>query len=662
LSAPPPAPLPGTGLGLLGDANLRLYIGSRFFAGIAYTLLRATIAWQLYEVSGSALSLGVMGLVQFVPTLLSSLPAGALADTYDRRRIVVLAQALALCASGVLALQSFYQAVTETVIYAALLVTASAASIENPSGASLLPMLVRREVFPSATALNASVRNLSWVSGPVIAGFVIEVSGPGGAYALHALLLAISALGISRLRVKQEPAALRGMTLEAIREGIAFVRSRPLSQMAASREHVPVEELARTRASRAVGSWRSAAGEARRAAGGHGGHALLEVRGALQPLLLGALPVGGRPDATGEITAHGLADGADRERRRERDLSGQRAGSIAQLGERRQHIAEPHRVRLLAPDAPSGVEQLERALLTDERGERHGEAEALVEAEPREIRAEARLGRRDPEVRHQRQAEPPAHGRALHGGDHRRARLEEPHGLVVQMPSGGPGRGPAVPPAEIRARAEVLALGAEHDRAAVRVGVQRLERLAERVDQRDVEEVVGRPPDLRGRHVVVRKLDPHIPMVSDRHRFLPCLVSRVSRIGCARERNRGNPSRPGRLTCIHWVAYSDVVDEVFKALADRTRRRLLDRLRRRDGQTLGELCSGLAMSRQAATKHLGVLEAAGLVVTRWSGREKHHYLNPVPIRRIADRWITKYAERWSGALEELRTTLEEKER
>lgn len=104
------------------------------------------------------------------------------------------------------------------------------------------------------------------------------------------------------------------------------------------------------------------------------------------------------------------------------------------------------------------------------------------------------------------------------------------------------------------------------------------------------------------------------------------------------------------------------MDEVFKALADRTRRRLLDRLRRRDGQTLGELCSGLAMSRQAATKHLGVLEAAGLVVTRWSGREKHHYLNPVPIRRIADRWITKYAERWSGALEELRTTLEEKER
>ncbi len=81
--------------------------------------------------------------------------------------------------------------------------------------------------------------------------------------------------------------------------------------------------------------------------------------------------------------------------------------------------------------------------------------------------------------------------------------------------------------------------------------------------------------------------------------------------------------------------------DVFKALADLTRRELLDRLYQDDGRTLGELCEGLDMSRQAVTKHLLILERADLVVTRFTGREKHHYLNPVPIRQIADRWITK---------------------
>lgn len=102
------------------------------------------------------------------------------------------------------------------------------------------------------------------------------------------------------------------------------------------------------------------------------------------------------------------------------------------------------------------------------------------------------------------------------------------------------------------------------------------------------------------------------------------------------------------------------MDEVFRALADPTRRELLDRLFEQDGQTLGELVAGLDMSRQAGSKHLEILEAAGLVVTRRAGRAKHHYLNPVPIRRIHDRWIGKYAEPWLSALEDLRRELEEK--
>ena len=100
-------------------------------------------------------------------------------------------------------------------------------------------------------------------------------------------------------------------------------------------------------------------------------------------------------------------------------------------------------------------------------------------------------------------------------------------------------------------------------------------------------------------------------------------------------------------------------DGVFKALADPTRRHLLDRLFQRDGRTLGELESELEMTRFGVMKHLRLLEDAGLVVTRRQGREKLHYLNPFPIRLVHDRWIDKYTEHRVSALAELKTQLEE---
>ncbi len=100
-------------------------------------------------------------------------------------------------------------------------------------------------------------------------------------------------------------------------------------------------------------------------------------------------------------------------------------------------------------------------------------------------------------------------------------------------------------------------------------------------------------------------------------------------------------------------------DRVFKALADPTRRHLLDRLFERDGRTLSELDADVAMTRFGVMKHLRVLEEAGLVLTQRSGREKLHFLNPVPIRLIHDRWIDKYAERRLSALAELKKDLED---
>jgi uncharacterized protein YndB with AHSA1/START domain len=100
------------------------------------------------------------------------------------------------------------------------------------------------------------------------------------------------------------------------------------------------------------------------------------------------------------------------------------------------------------------------------------------------------------------------------------------------------------------------------------------------------------------------------------------------------------------------------MDAVFKALADPTRRRLLDQLFKKDGQTLGALERRLPMTRFGVMKHLRVLERARLVVTRRSGREKLHFLNAVPIRLIHDRWVSKYAEPWTAALSELKRNLE----
>jgi len=100
------------------------------------------------------------------------------------------------------------------------------------------------------------------------------------------------------------------------------------------------------------------------------------------------------------------------------------------------------------------------------------------------------------------------------------------------------------------------------------------------------------------------------------------------------------------------------MDEIFKALADPSRRALLDKLHARNGQTLNHLCDNLAMTRQAVTKHLAILEAANLIASIKHGRERLHYLNPVPIHQISERWIKKFEHGRLAALSELRSQLE----
>lgn len=107
------------------------------------------------------------------------------------------------------------------------------------------------------------------------------------------------------------------------------------------------------------------------------------------------------------------------------------------------------------------------------------------------------------------------------------------------------------------------------------------------------------------------------------------------------------------------VAYNNNMDKVFKALADSSRRKLLDELFKKNGQTLGELCTHLEITRQSVTKHLLILEDANLIVIDWHGRNKLHYLNGAPIVEIYERWISKYNRNQIVALEELKKKLEE---
>ncbi len=111
-------------------------------------------------------------------------------------------------------------------------------------------------------------------------------------------------------------------------------------------------------------------------------------------------------------------------------------------------------------------------------------------------------------------------------------------------------------------------------------------------------------------------------------------------------------------TCNQKVAYYSPMDDVFKALADANRRLLLDQLHARNGQTLSELCDGLDMTRQAVTKHLGILEKANLIATIKRGREKLHFLNPVPIHEIGVRWIGKFEIQRLDTLAQLKRNLE----
>lgn len=217
-------PVHGT-LAVLRHPNFVLFVASRFFTGAALTLMRATIAWHVFDITGSAFHLGVVGLVQFVPTLLLSLPAGAVADTYDRRRIILTAQTVALLAAAALYGATRNASITLPLLYSLIAATAVASSFEGPSRGALLPTVVPRHLFPDAVAVHSTIQNLAWIIGPVIMGFAIAAYGIASAYLIRVLLIGGSLLLFLFIHPEQTTKRSQ-VSFEAIREGVAFVRRR----------------------------------------------------------------------------------------------------------------------------------------------------------------------------------------------------------------------------------------------------------------------------------------------------------------------------------------------------------------------------------------------------------------------------------------------------
>ncbi len=206
----------------------RAYVVSRAASGAAMTIVQAAIAWQVYEISGSTLQLGLIGLVRFVPALGVSLLGGAAADVYDRRKIIQLAQIAPLLATFVVLAAIATGQVSLLLLYGVVLVSGLASSFENPARQALLPQIVPREVFTNAITVNSTVQSLSFVTGPTVAGALIGWSGEGAAYAASALCTVVAVGSLLFVRVVETTTEQRRVTWEMIREGVSFVAHRPV--------------------------------------------------------------------------------------------------------------------------------------------------------------------------------------------------------------------------------------------------------------------------------------------------------------------------------------------------------------------------------------------------------------------------------------------------
>ena len=203
------------------------YWFARCAAGFAFQMLSVAVGWQVYDLTHRAFDLGLIGLVQFVPSLLLALPAGHVADQFDRRRVVLACVVFECIAIALLAFFSARGAFGEAAILALVFAIGVARAFEFPTGQALMPALVPAALFPRAAAVNASAGQTAMIAGPALGG-LMYVFGAHVVYGVSALLYFAAALLIWRIRYERAPAPREPATLRSLFAGVAFIRHRPV--------------------------------------------------------------------------------------------------------------------------------------------------------------------------------------------------------------------------------------------------------------------------------------------------------------------------------------------------------------------------------------------------------------------------------------------------
>jgi MFS family permease len=214
---------------VLRVAAYRRYALSRAASGTASSMVQAIIAWQVYELTGSALVLGLVGLVRFAPSLALSLVSGAVVDAYDRRMVLMASQTIPLLGTLVMLGAIASGQVSILLVYGLVFALGVASAFEGPARQVLLPMTVPRQMFSRAITVNSTLQSVASVSGPALGGALIAWQGIGFSYGVFAVLLVISMAALLRLHLPRVIVKGReGLRMNAIREGLAYVWTRPV--------------------------------------------------------------------------------------------------------------------------------------------------------------------------------------------------------------------------------------------------------------------------------------------------------------------------------------------------------------------------------------------------------------------------------------------------
>lgn len=209
----------------------RRYSTSRIAAAVGQSMLQAIIAWQVYALSGSALDLGLVGLVRFVPALLLSFVSGVIVDTYDRRLILLGAQAIPALTSTLMLVAIASGNASLPMVYGLVFFAGLASAFEGPARQTMIPALVPRNLFSRAMTFNSTLQSLSSVTGPALGGALIALDGIGLGYSAHLGLVLLSMLvlwPVHTPRARSSRPSRAGVRLDAIREGLRFLKNQPV--------------------------------------------------------------------------------------------------------------------------------------------------------------------------------------------------------------------------------------------------------------------------------------------------------------------------------------------------------------------------------------------------------------------------------------------------